>query len=102
MVDCIAGHAINPYTLSKWWICQFRFYLFVGYKELFLLADCLNVHFCHRVEVPAAITSELYGRIMDEMTWVVYSFYSYPSPQEFSRVGIGFLIKEMFEVLQTT
>lgn len=68
-----------------------------GYKELFLLADCLNVHFCHRVEVPAAITSELYGRIMDEMTWVVYSFYSYPSPQEFSRVGIGFLIKEMFE-----
>ena len=69
-----------------------------AYVDIYHLFDCLNVHICHSEDIPSGMTTELFNRITDEMTWVLYSIYSYPSPAENSRVGIGFLIKEIFEV----
>ena len=63
-----------------------------------MLFDCLNVYKCHEVDTPSGITQELYQRVVDEVTYVFYQMYAYPTPSEAAKVGIGFFIKEVQKV----
>ena len=62
------------------------------------IADCLLTHLCHDFSIPSAVTPDMLNRIASELEFMWYSMYSYPSIQEFSKVGIGFLIAEMWQV----
>jgi hypothetical protein len=53
---------------------------------------------CHEVETPSGITEDLYQRVMDEVTYVFYNMYSYPSVKEAAKAGIGYFIAEMDSV----
>ena len=69
-------------------------------EGLIHIADCLLTHICHNFSIPSAVTQDVLNRIVNEVEFMWYSMYSYPSIQEFSKVGIGFLIAEMWEVRQ--
>lgn len=60
--------------------------------------DCLMTHLCHGFAIPSAVTQDLLDRIATELAYTSYSTFSYPSIQDYSRVGIGFLIAEMWQV----
>ena len=62
------------------------------------IADCLLTHICHGFPIPSAVTQDLVDRIAAELEFTWYSLYSYPSIQEYSKAGIGFLIAEMWQV----
>ena len=62
------------------------------------IADCLLTHICHDFPIPPAVTQDLIDRITSEVEFMWYSTYSYPSIQANSKVGIGFLIAEMWQV----
>ena len=62
------------------------------------IADCLLTHICHGFSIPSAVTQDLVDRIAAELEFTWYSLYSYPSIQEYSKAGIGFLIAEMWQV----
>ena len=65
------------------------------YQDIFELFDCLNVFLCHEVPIPSGITEDLYKRVVDEVTYIFYQMYSYPSVEEAAKVGIGFFVKEI-------
>ena len=67
-------------------------------EGLIHIADCLLTHTCHNVPIPSAITEDLMARIGAELEFMWYASYSYPTIQEYSKVGIGFLIGEIWEV----
>jgi hypothetical protein len=56
--------------------------------------DCLNCHMCHGFEIP--ITRDLAARIEADLTWQKHYEYTYPDRFTNSRIGIGFLIRDMF------
>lgn len=58
----------------------------------------MSVHICHGFSLPPGVTSDLYERIDKELTYMSYSIFSYPSIQLYARVGIGFLVKEIWQV----
>ncbi|CAH3125508.1 unnamed protein product [Porites lobata] len=62
--------------------------------------DCLMTHLCHGFAIPSSVTQDLLDRIATELTYTSYSTFSYPSIQDYSRVGIGFLIAEMWQAMQ--
>ncbi|XP_028391161.1 counting factor 60-like [Dendronephthya gigantea] len=70
------------------------------YQDIFMLFDCLNVFKCHEVDTPAGITQDLYQRVSEEVTYVFYQMYAYPSPAEAAKVGIGFFIKEVQQEIE--
>ena len=61
-------------------------------------SDCLLTHQCHQLSWPAGMTSQLADECWAELSWQYYNLYQYPSPQENSIVGIGFLLKEFWQV----
>ena len=69
-----------------------------AYQDVFKLFDCLNVYKCHGVAIPPGITDDLYDRIVNEATYVLYNMYAYPTTPEAAKVGIGFFVKEVENV----
>ena len=66
------------------------------------IADCLYTHICHGYPIPSTVSPDLVQRVDNELTYMWYSQYSYPSIQMFARVGMGFLIKEIWQVKNVT
>ncbi|XP_078357656.1 counting factor 60-like isoform X2 [Oculina patagonica] len=69
-------------------------------EGLIHIADCLLTHTCHSFPIPPGITEDLFTRIGAEIEFMWYASYSYPTIQEYSKVGIGFLIGEIWEAMQ--
>lgn len=44
------------------------------------------------------MTEELYQEILQEVTWQNYQPFKYPSIQDNARVGIGFLLRNIWSV----
>ena len=61
-------------------------------------ADCLRTHHCHGLPWPKGMTEDLYNKAWAEFSWQVYNMFKYPSVQANAQVGIGFLLKEMWQV----
>lgn len=62
------------------------------------IADCLLTHICHDFPIPPNMTQDLVDRVISEVEFWWYTMMSYPSPQKYAKVGIGFLIAEMWKV----
>jgi acid phosphatase len=60
--------------------------------------DCLVTHKCHNLSLPNGMTDDLYRRINDEVSWRSYNQNKYPSVQDMSSVGVGFLLKDIWKV----
>jgi acid phosphatase len=61
--------------------------------------DCLVTHKCHNLSLPNGMTDDLYRRINDEVSWRSYNQNKYPSVQDMSSVGVGFLLKDIWKNL---
>ena len=62
--------------------------------------DCLRTHRCHGLALPHGMTDDLYDRLWAEASWQFYNLYKYPSVEANSRAGIGFLLKEIWQVCE--
>lgn len=69
--------------------------------DLSRFCDCLTTHYCHNFSWPAGMTEELSQLAKKEFTWQGYNILKYPSVQESSQVGIGFLLKDIWKVSVT-
>ena len=67
-------------------------------EGLLHIADCLFTHMCHSFPIPSTISQDLLSRIVQEVLVRWYGKFSYPTIQESAKVGIGFLISEIWEV----
>ena len=67
-------------------------------EGLLHIADCLLTHICHGFDIPSTVSQDLMDRIVEEVVFMWYAVMKYPSPQENAKVGIGFLIAEMWKV----
>ena len=77
-------------------ICSF----FLSASEgLVHIADCLFTHICHSFPIPPTISEDLLERIVQEVLVRWYGTFSYPTIQESAKVGIGFLIDEIWKVM---
>mmetsp|Transcript_2944 Transcript_2944/g.7196 ORF Transcript_2944/g.7196 Transcript_2944/m.7196 type:complete len:426 (-) Transcript_2944:25-1302(-) len=59
--------------------------------------DCLNTHICHGFPVPDDVDEELYQQVMDDATWQNNQQWVFPSNVENAKLGIGFLLREIFQ-----
>ena len=62
------------------------------------VVDCVHTHQCHQFAIPPAITDDLFQRMVKEVLYMWTSQFKYPSIQAFARVGIGFLVNDMWQV----
>lgn len=62
------------------------------------VVDCFTVHTCHGVPLPPGVTSDLFQKAADELTWLFQYLISYPSIQDGTKANIGFLIANMYQV----
>ena len=76
-------------------ICSF---FLLASEGLVHIADCLFTHICHSFPIPATIYEDLLERIVQEVLVRWYGTFSYPTIQESAKVGIGFLIDEIWKV----
>ena len=60
--------------------------------------DCLITHYCHNASWPDKLTEDLALLALNELVWMSYNSLKYPSVQENSRAGIGFLLKDIWKV----
>ena len=67
-------------------------------SDIIHYADCLRTHKCHNLDLPKGMTAELYDRVWTEVSWQFYNLYRFPSVEDNARVGIGFLLKEIWKV----
>ncbi|XP_032220506.2 counting factor 60 [Nematostella vectensis] len=61
------------------------------------LVDCIHTHQCHGFAIPPGITDDLFKRMVDELLYRWNSMYLYPSREKYATVGIGFLIKDIWQ-----
>lgn len=73
-------------------------YTYIGEEDLDHFADCLRTHHCHNLPWPPGMTEQLYNMTWQEFSWQVFSMFAYPSVQANAQVGIGFLLKEIWQV----
>ncbi|XP_074614562.1 counting factor 60-like [Acropora palmata] len=69
-------------------------------EALLHIADCLLTHICHGFPIPPNMTQDLVNRVTAEVEFWWYTMMNYPSPQKYAKVGIGFLIAEMWKEMQ--
>lgn len=62
------------------------------------IADCLFVHICHGFPIPPSVSSDLVERVASEVEYMWYATFEYPTIQDHAKVGIGFLISEIWMV----
>ena len=74
------------------------FFFLSASEGLTHIADCLFTHLCHSFPIPSAISKLRLARIVDEVLIRWYWTFSYPTIQESAKVGIGFLIGEIWKV----
>ena len=70
----------------------------VDEDDLDHFSDCLRTHYCHSLAWPKGMTYNLYNRTWTEVAWQFYNSFKYPSVSENAQVGIGFLLKELWQV----
>jgi hypothetical protein len=44
------------------------------------------------------VNSDLYHRLWAELTWQAYGQFKYPSVEENAQAGIGYLLRELWQV----
>ena len=71
---------------------------FTASEGLVHVADCLFTHMCHSFPIPSTISQDLLTRIVQEVLVWWYGAFSYPTIEEAAKVGIGFLIGEIWQV----
>ena len=71
---------------------------YVGEDDLDHFANCLRTHKCHDQPWPQGMTEELYNMTWQEFSWQMFNMFAYPSVQANAQVGIGFLLKEIWQV----
>lgn len=64
------------------------------------IADCLFVHICHGFPIPPTVSSDLVERVASEVEYMWYATFEYPTIQDHAKVGIGFLISEIWMAMQ--
>lgn len=60
--------------------------------------DCIITHHCHNFSWPDRLTEDLAELALNEFTWEFYNSLKYPSIEENSKAGIGFLLKDIWKV----
>ena len=70
----------------------------VSQDDLDHFCDCLNTHYCHGLQWPKGLTIDLFHRLWDELAWQRYNMFKYPTVEENAQVGIGFLLRELWQV----
>lgn len=71
---------------------------FAAPEGLIHIADCLLVHICHGFPIPPSVSSDLVERVASEVEYMWYATFEYPTIQDHAKVGIGFLISEIWMV----
>lgn len=71
---------------------------FAAPEGLIHIADCLLVHICHGFPIPLSVSSDLVERVASEVEYMWYATFEYPTIQDHAKVGIGFLISEIWMV----
>ena len=61
-------------------------------------ADCLRTYRCHNLSWPQGMTEKLYNMTWQELSWQIFTMFTYPSVQDNAQVGIGFLLREIWQV----
>ena len=69
-----------------------------GEGDLNHICDCLRTYHCHDLPWPRGMTSKLYELAWQELSWQFFSQFAYPSVQATAQVGIGFLMREIWQV----
>ena len=70
----------------------------VDQDDLDHFCDCLRTHYCHKLAWPQGMNNDLYNRLWAELTWQAYSQFKYPSIEENAQAGIGYLLRELWQV----
>lgn len=70
----------------------------VDEDDLDHFCDCLNTHYCHGLQWPTGMTSDLFHKLWAELAWQRYSMLKFPSVEENAKVGIGYLLRELWQV----
>ena len=83
---------------SSWSLRQLFVISLSASDGLVHIADCLFTHMCHSFPIPSTISQDLLTRIVQEVLVRWYGTFSYPTIQENAKVGIGFLIGEIWKV----
>ena len=60
--------------------------------------DCLNTHYCHGFHWPGNLDTDLFHRLWGELSWQRYNMFKFPSVSENAQVGIGYLLRELWQV----
>eukprot|EP01121_Diplochlamys_sp_Union-15-3_P008178 TRINITY_DN2153_c0_g1_i1.p1 TRINITY_DN2153_c0_g1~~TRINITY_DN2153_c0_g1_i1.p1 ORF type:complete len:310 (+),score=37.84 TRINITY_DN2153_c0_g1_i1:72-1001(+) len=58
--------------------------------DLLVILDCTMAHICNGFDMPSTMSKSLFERAVNDITWHHKSLYRYPSPQDYSRVAMGF------------
>jgi len=64
--------------------------------------DCLMVHLCNDLKAPNGITKDLINKLVHFHDWSDAYIYSYPNITYRAQIGIGFLLQEIYDVMQTS
>ena len=73
-------------------------YTIIGEDDLDHFSDCLRTYQCHNLPWPQGMTMELSNLAWRELSWQFFNMYSYPSVEANAQVGIGFLMREIWQV----
>jgi acid phosphatase len=69
----------------------------VGEDDLNHFSDCLLTHYCHNLAWPQGMNTDLYNMAWRELSWQFFNMFKYPSVEDNAQVGIGFLLKEIWQ-----
>jgi hypothetical protein len=69
------------------------------FAEMMALGDCASSYYCHNLPLHPFITLDTIKEIIDIYIWLENFVNLYPNRTYNSQLGIGFLIKEMFDHL---
>lgn len=93
----LIGH-LARIGLYLFWYMPFFHCFFAAPEGLIHIADCLLVHICHGFPIPPSVSSDLVERVASEVEYMWYATFEYPTIQDHAKVGIGFLISEIWMV----
>jgi hypothetical protein len=67
--------------------------------DIWQVWDCLNVHFCHDLEIPEPLVN-LYPTVQQNMLFYANQTFSYPNTIQHGKVSSGLFIYEMLEYFE--
>jgi len=66
------------------------------------LHDCVMVHLCHDLPIPNGLTDDVLDQLVYVYEWSNAYLGLYPNVTYHTQLGIGFLLQEIFHVMQTS